>query len=66
MLAETQTLENRLGKLKQPTTQDGLAVQVQVKVFLARAREAVEESDLDGAQTLNTKARVLLDELKSE
>lgn len=66
MLAETQSLEERLTKLKQPANHEGAAVRLQVQVFLKRAREAAEESDLDGAQTLNTKARVLLGELETE
>ena len=66
MLADIQKQEARLAKLKQPTTSDGQAVQLQVRAFLAKARQAVAENDLDGAETLNTKARVLLDELESE
>ncbi len=66
MLAETQSLEVRLTKLKLPANHDAEAVRSQVQVFLKRAREAVEESDLDGAQTLNTKARVLLGELETQ
>ncbi|WP_158748080.1 hypothetical protein [Acidobacterium sp. S8] len=35
----------------------------QIRVFLAKAREALAENDLDGAQTLAVKAKVLLEEL---
>ena len=66
MLGEIQTQETRLSKLKEPMTSDGKAVQMQVHAFLLKARQAVAENDLDGAQTLNTKARVMLDELESE
>ncbi len=66
LLGEIQSLKTRLSKLPQPKTQDALAVAMQVKTFLARAREAVDQNDLDGAHTLDTKARVLLSELEGE
>ena len=66
MLGEIQMQETRLSKIKEPSTSDGKAVEMQVHAFLMKARQAVAENDLDGAQTLNTKARVLLDELESE
>ena len=66
MLSDIQVQEARLSKLKEPTTSDAQAVWMQIKNFLAKARQAVEDNDLDGAQTLNTKARVLLDELQND
>ena len=66
MLGQIQAQEARVGKMKEPSTDDGRAIQMQVRAFLAKARQAVAENDLDGAQTLNTKAHVLLDELESE
>ena len=66
MLRDIDAQETRLSKAHEPKTPDGHAVQLQVRTFLTRARQAVTENDLDGAQTLTTKARVLLDELQSE
>ncbi len=66
MIGEIQQQETRLLKLKLATTSEALTLEMQVKTFLNKARQAVAENDLDGAQTLNTKARVLLDELQSE
>ena len=66
MLHEIQTQEARLIKGRKASTSEAHAVQTQVQAFLVKARQAVAENDLDGAQTLNTKARVLLDELQSE
>ena len=66
MLGQIQAQETRVAKIKEPATDDGRAIQMQVRAFLAKARQAVAENDLDGAQTLNTKAHVLLDELESE
>jgi hypothetical protein len=66
ILGEIQVQETRLLKVKTSGSADVLAMQVQIRTFLAKARQAVAENDLDGAQTLNTKARVLLDELQGE
>ena len=66
ILKDIQQQEGRLAKVKEPATPDARAVQMQVRSFLAKARQAVTENDVDGAQTLNTKARLLLDELESE
>lgn len=66
MLGEIQRQEARLLKVKEPASSEARMVQMQVRSFLTKAKQAVAENDLDGAQTLNTKARVLLDELQSE
>ncbi len=66
MLNQIQSQELRLSRLKDVATSEIASVQMQVRSFLAKARQAVTENDLDGAQTLNTKARVLLDELAGE
>ncbi len=55
--------EMRLSKLKHPLNDVDEAITKQVAAFLSKAKQAVEENDLDGAQTLTTKAKVLLDEL---
>ena len=66
MLGEIQQQEARLSRLKPARSSEALTLEMQVKSFLNKARQAIAEDDLDGAQTLNTKARVLLDELQSE
>lgn len=66
LLNEIAVQEVRVKKaqsLKNPAAE---AILVQVKTFLGKARQAVEENDLDGARTLNMKATVLLDELQSD
>ncbi len=66
VLRAIQSEEGRLSKIKEPASVEGKSLEAQVRSFLVKAREAVAENDLDGAQTLNMKARVLIDELQSE
>lgn len=66
MLDDISKQEARLAKLPGSASSDATAMQTQIRTFLARARLAVAQNDLDGAETLNTKARVLLDELQGE
>jgi hypothetical protein len=49
-------LKRTLSTAEQETT-------VQIRTFLAKARQALAQDDLDGAHTLAVKAKVLLDEL---
>lgn len=63
MMAAIDAQEKRIPTVPNPTATDTAAILTQVKSFLAKAREAVANNDLDGAQTLNMKAQVLLDEL---
>jgi hypothetical protein len=63
MNEQIHTQEARLARIKTPLSDDAKEITLQVQAFLAKARQAVLENDLDGAQTLTTKARVLLDEL---
>jgi hypothetical protein len=56
-------VEKRMAELPQSTREaqrDGLA---KVHDFLLKAREALKTGDADGASTLATKARLLLDDL---
>lgn len=55
--------ENGLGGIKRGLTSDEQLTSTQIKTFLTKAREALAENDLDGAQTLANKAKVLLEEL---
>lgn len=66
MLAEIEAQETRLSKLPTAGNPDAAATQQLIKTFLGKARQAVAQNDLDGAETLNTKARVLLNELQQE
>lgn len=52
-------VKRTLSKEEQDTT-------AQIKTFLAKARQSLSENDLDGAQTLATKAKVLLAELTTK
>jgi len=55
--------ENRLNGIKRKLTSDEEQTANQVRTFLNKARQALEQNDLDGAFTLATKAKVLLEEL---
>ncbi|HEY0785559.1 MAG TPA: hypothetical protein VGD62_06780 [Acidobacteriaceae bacterium] len=63
MNEEIRTQDARLSAIKQPASEDSEAILAQIRAFLSKARQAVKENDLDGARTLTTKAKVLLDEL---
>ena len=64
MLTTIQVQDHRAGEVKPSSSADQQAILVQIKLFLEKARDAVANNDLDGAMTLTTKARVLLDELQ--
>jgi hypothetical protein len=64
MMTTIQAQEHRAGEVKPSSSADQQATVVQIKLFLEKARDAVANNDLDGAMTLTTKARVLLDELQ--
>ena len=64
MLTAIQAQEHRIADVKQADTTDRQAIVVQIRLFLEKARQSVANNDLDGALTLTTKARVLLDELQ--
>ncbi len=66
MLSAIQVQEVRLDKVKGAATEGDQTLGLQIRSFLEKAREAIAENDLDGAETLTTKARVLLDEMQSE
>lgn len=55
--------ESGLNNLKRPLSAEEQVTSTQIKTFLSRAKQALSDNDLDGAQTLATKAKVLLDEL---
>ena len=49
--------------LKKSLSQDQQNTAAQIRVFLDKAKQAVSSDDLEGAKTLATKAKVLLEEL---
>lgn len=55
--------ENGLKGIKRPLSTEEETTATQIRTFLKKARQALDQDDLDGAQTLATKAKVLMDEL---
>ncbi|MBX6359297.1 MAG: hypothetical protein IRZ03_04360 [Acidobacterium ailaaui] len=55
--------ETGLDKIERGLNSDQQKTAIQIRTFLAKARQALLDNDLDGANTLATKAKVLLDEL---
>jgi hypothetical protein len=55
--------ENGLSNIKRTLNSDEQVTSTQIKTFLVKAKEALADNDLDGAQTLANKAKVLLEEL---
>lgn len=55
--------ENGLSGIKRTLSSQEQETATQIKTFIAKAREALKNEDLDGAHTLAIKAKVLLDEL---
>jgi hypothetical protein len=55
--------EKNLNEIKRPLTAQEQETATQIRTFLTKAKQALTQDDLDGAQTLSTKAKVLLEEL---
>jgi hypothetical protein len=55
--------EGSLSKIKHPLSRNEQTTAEQIRTFLAQAKQALSVGDSDGAQTLATKAKLLLDEL---
>ena len=58
--------ENTLNGIKRTLTSDEQKTVTQIRTFITRARDALKVDDLDGARTLSTKAKLLLEELTKE
>lgn len=58
--------ENGLNGIKRALSSDEQLTSTQIKTFLTKAKQALAENDLDGAQTLADKAKVLLQELTTK
>ena len=55
--------EKSLNDLKRTLTPAEQQTVTQIRTFLSKAKQALSQDDLDGAHTLSTKAKVLLEEL---
>ena len=60
LIGETQ---QGLSGIKRPLSSDEKTTAAQIRTFLRQAQQALDNGDTDGAHTLATKARLLLDEL---
>jgi hypothetical protein len=60
---EIEATENGLKGIKRELSSDEKQTAAQIQTFLEKAKKALDENDLDGANTLLTKAKVLLQEL---
>ena len=58
-----QATEQRLAHVTRPLSAEEQATDTQIRNFLKQARQALNSGDTDGAHTLATKAKLLLDEL---
>jgi hypothetical protein len=63
ILDEINGIEKSLDDLKRPLTTDEQTTVTQIRTFLVKAKQALDQEDLVGAHTLVTKAKVLLEEL---
>lgn len=64
ILAEIDSTQKGLDNItRHPLTKEEQTTVAQIKAFLEKAKIALSSADLDGANTLVTKAKVLLDEI---
>lgn len=63
ILDDINSTEKGLNDIKRPLSEDEQTTAAQVRTFLVKAKDALNQEDLDGANTLVTKAKVLLAEL---
>jgi outer membrane biosynthesis protein TonB len=63
LIAQT---EHGLASIKQPLSHDEEKTEAEIHTFLKQAKVALGNGDTDGAHTLATKAKLLLDELKKQ
>jgi ribosomal protein S20 len=66
ILDEINSTEKGLNDIKRPLSTDEQTTATQVRTFISKAKDALNQEDLDGARTLVTKAKVLLDELTKQ
>ena len=63
ILDQITTTQNGLNGIKRSLSSDEQLTVTQIRTFLTKAKQALDQDDLDGANTLVTKAKVLLGEL---
>lgn len=63
ILDDINSTEKGLNDMKRQMSEDEQTTAAQIRTFLAKAKDALNQEDLDGANTLVTKAKVLLAEL---
>jgi len=63
ILDQITTTENGLNGIKRKLTTEEQVTATQIRTYLTKAKQALDQDDLDGANTLVTKANVLLAEL---
>ena len=63
ILVDINSTEKGLSDIKRQLSQDEQTTASQIRTYLTKAKDALNQEDLDGANTLITKAKVLLDEL---
>ncbi|MFZ0661480.1 MAG: hypothetical protein WAM66_02210 [Acidobacteriaceae bacterium] len=60
---EINSTEKGLNEIKHPLSKQEQTTATQIRTFIEKAKQALTQADLDGAHTLVTKARVLLNEI---
>jgi ribosomal protein S20 len=63
ILKQIDDTEKGLSAIKRPLKQEEQTTATEIRTFLTKAKQALSQDDLTGANTLVTKAKVLLDEL---
>jgi hypothetical protein len=66
ILDEINATQKGLDDLKRPLSKDEQTTANQIRTFLTKAKQALNQEDLDGAHILVTKAKVLLSELSGK
>jgi hypothetical protein len=66
VLDEINSTETGLNNIKRTLSKEEQVTATQIRTFLAKAKDALKQEDLDAAHTLVTRARILLDELTKE
>lgn len=66
LLDQINTTETSLNNIKRPLSSEEQTTATQIRTFLSKAKDALNQEDLDGANTLVTKAKVLLAELTKQ
>jgi outer membrane biosynthesis protein TonB len=66
ILDEINSTEKGLNDIKRPLSSDEQTTATQIRAFITKAKEALNQEDLDAAHSLMTRAKVLLDELTKQ